>query len=114
VDYGRNGVYIYEKLGRDMRAHPLRNLVNGSRLNAAVVRAFCWSEPLTKSAIFTLNVTGKVLQRLGLHSLAIATHKAILALAFHLGVKDALGSWQNVLLAARKFTSAPHAPRNPT
>lgn len=114
VDYGRNGVYIYEKLGRDMRAHPLRNLVNGSRMNAAVVRTLCWSEPLTRSAISTLNLTGRALQSVGLTSPAIATHKAILALAFHLGVKDALGSWRNVLQSAQSFASTPEAPRNPT
>ena len=114
VDYGRNGVYIYEKLGRDARAHPLRNLVNGSHLNAAVVRALCWSEPLTRTAISALNLTGRTLQRVGLNDPAIATHKAILALAFHLGVKDALGSWQSVLAEARAFQAAPEAPREPT
>jgi GT2 family glycosyltransferase len=114
VDYGRNGVYIYEKLGRDVRAHPLRNLVNGSRLNAAVVRTLCWSEPLARGAISTLNMTGRGLQRVGLTAPAIATHKAILALAFHLGVKDALGSWRNVLRSAESFAAAPGAPREPT
>ena len=114
VEYGRNGVYIYEKLGRDLRAHPLRNLVNGSRLNAAIVRALCWSEPLARTAIATLNLIGRVLQRLHLHTLAIATHKAILALAFHLGVKDALGSWRRVLDSAQAFASTADAPRNPT
>jgi glycosyltransferase involved in cell wall biosynthesis len=114
VDYGRNGVYIYEKLGRDVRAHPLRNLVNGSRLNAAVVRTLCWSEPLARGAISTLNMTGRGLQRVGLTAPAIATHKAILALAFHLGVKQALGSWRNVLRSAQSFAAAPDAPRNPT
>jgi GT2 family glycosyltransferase len=114
IEYGRSGVYIYEKLGQDSRAHPLRNLVNGSRLNAAAVHALCWSDPLTRTGIGALSVTGNALQRIGLMKPAIATHKAILALAYHLGVKSALGSWQRVLQAKRTFASASDAPREPT
>jgi glycosyltransferase involved in cell wall biosynthesis len=113
-EYGRMGVYIHQKHGGDLRAHPLRNLVNGSRLNAAAVHALCWSDSLAQTGIATLHTTGNLLQRLGLIGPAIATHKAILALAFHVGVKDALGSWQALLDAKRRFASAMEAPRDAT
>jgi glycosyltransferase involved in cell wall biosynthesis len=114
VEYGRVGVYIYEKLGRDTRAHPLRNLVNGSRLNAAAVYLLCWSDPVARAGIGALRRTGNGLRHIRLAQPAIATHKAILALGFHLGVKSALGSWGRVLQAKRAFASAADAPRDPT
>jgi glycosyltransferase involved in cell wall biosynthesis len=114
VEYGRAGVYIYRKLGEDSRAHPLRNLVNGSRLNAAVVHGLCWSDGLAGAGIETLHLTGNLLQGVGLISPAIATHKAILALAYHVGVKSALGSWRRVLDAKRTFVGLAGAPRDAT
>jgi hypothetical protein len=103
-------VFIYKKLGQDVRVHPLRNLVNGSRLNALAVHAVCWSDALSQSAIAALRHTGNGMQRIGLVEPAIATHKAILALAYHLGVKDTLGSWRRVLEEKRAFASAPDRP----
>jgi GT2 family glycosyltransferase len=114
LEYGEMGVYVYEKLGRDPRAHPLRNLVKGSRLNSAAVHAVCWSDALARSSITALNVTGGVLQRVGLKAPAIATHKAILAVAYHLGVKKALGSWRQVLESERAFAASPDSPGDPT
>jgi glycosyltransferase involved in cell wall biosynthesis len=114
VDYGRNGVYIYDKLGRDPRTHPLRNLVNGSRMNAAAVHALCWSDALANAGIATLHSTGNVLQRVGLIAPAIATHKAILAIAFHVGVKDAVGSWPSLLRLKREFAATQEAPSDAT
>ncbi len=113
IQYGRNAVYMFEK-SNDARAHPLRNLVNGSRLNAAVVHALCWSDPLAHAGISALRIVGGALQRLSLHERAIATHKAIQAIAFHLGVKDVLGSWRSVMEAKRAFSSLDGAPRDPT
>jgi glycosyltransferase involved in cell wall biosynthesis len=114
VEYGRVGVYVYEKLGGDARAHPLRNLVNGSRLNAAAVYALCWSDPLARAGIMALRRIGNGLGRVGLVGPAIATHKAILAVAYHLGVRSALGSWHQVLAAKNAFASAEEAPGDPT
>jgi glycosyltransferase involved in cell wall biosynthesis len=114
IEYGKVGVYIYEKLGKDVRAHPLRNLVNGSRLNAAAVHTLCWSDALAHGGIGLLRWIGIALRRLGLVKPAIATHKAILALAYHLGVKKALGSWQRVLDVKHAFVSTAEAPRDPT
>jgi hypothetical protein len=114
IEYGRSGVYIYEKLGRDLRTHPLRNLVNGSRLNALAVHAVCWSDALAHAAIGALHRTGTALQRIGLVGPAIATHKAILAVAYHLGVKRTLGSWRRVLEEKRLFATSAAAPPDPT
>jgi glycosyltransferase involved in cell wall biosynthesis len=113
-EYGQVGVYIYEKLGKDVRVHPLRNLVNGSRLNAAVVHALCWSDPLASSGISALRSIGNLLQRIGLIEPGIATHKAILAIAYNLGVKNALGSWRRLREEERGFAAAAGAPRDPT
>jgi GT2 family glycosyltransferase len=114
IQYGKSGVYIYEKLGRDIRAHPLRNLVTGSRLNALMVHTLCWSALLARAGIATLRVAGNTLRLLNLTPSAIATHKAILAVAYHLGVKAALGSWRGVLVAKRAFAASPDAPAEPT
>jgi hypothetical protein len=114
IEYGRSGVYIYEKLGHDNRANPLRNLVNGNRLNALVVHSLSWSDALAHAGIATLSTTGKALQRVGLVGPAIATHKAILAIAYHVGVRHALGSWGRVMQEKRAFATAADAPVDPT
>jgi glycosyltransferase involved in cell wall biosynthesis len=113
VEYGRYAVYIYEKLGRDMRAHPMQVFVDGSRLNTLVVRAVCWSDPLARGAIACLHQTGRALQHVGVPWAAIATHKAIQALAYHIGVKRALGSWSRVLHSARELRVARAAALDP-
>lgn len=112
--YGRNAVYIHTKLGGDPRSHPLRNLVNGNRLKAAAVRSLCWSNGFGRAGIAALHGAGGLLQRVGLHAPAVATHKAIVALAFHLGVKDALGSWTAVRASGRAFRAAADRPLDPT
>jgi GT2 family glycosyltransferase len=114
VEYGRNAVYIHQKLGRDPEANPLRNLVNGSRLNALVVHLACWSDPSGQLAIGLLRRLGQGLQGLGLTTPAIATHKAILAIAYHLGVRQALGSWRALLAEKRAFAALPVRPLDPT
>lgn len=114
IEYGRSGVYIYDKLGHDIRTHPLRNLVNGSRLNALAVHTVCWSDAVAQSAIAALRTTGTLLQRIGLVGPAIATHKAILAVAYHLGVKRTWGSWGRLLAEKRAFATAADAPHEPT
>jgi GT2 family glycosyltransferase len=114
IEYGKNGVYIYEKLGRDVRAHFLRNLVKGSRANAVAVHLVCWSDPLARATIAALHTFGEGLRRIGAIAPAIATHKAILSIAFHLGVKHALGSWTQVIDAERALAAHPEAPADPT
>jgi glycosyltransferase involved in cell wall biosynthesis len=112
-EYGKVGVYISDKL-RSPRAHPLRNLVNGSRLNAAAVHTLCWSDALAEFGIASLRSLGNGLRALGLLEPAIATHKAILAIAYHVGVKRALGSWRRVLEAKHAFAVAADSPHEPT
>lgn len=114
VAYGHSAVYIYEKHGHSAATHPLRNLVNGSRLNALAVHTLCWSDGLGRGGIAGLRAVGQGLQRVGLVSPAIATHKAILAIAYHLGVREALGSWSAVLTEARAFAARPDRPPDPT
>jgi GT2 family glycosyltransferase len=114
IEYGRNSVYVHEKLGRHPRTHYLRNLVNGSRLNALAVHALCWSDEATRAGIFALRWLGEGLHRVGLVELGIATHKAILAIAYHHGVKQQLGSWSRLLEAKRAFRELPGRPLDPT
>jgi GT2 family glycosyltransferase len=114
VSYGHSVVYIHRKHGGSAATHPLRNLVNGSRLNALAVRALCWSDGLGRAGIAGLRALGEALQRLGLPAPAIATHKAILAIAYHLGVRQALGSWRAVRREARAFAARPDRPPDPT
>jgi GT2 family glycosyltransferase len=114
VAYGASNVYIHRKFDGDPRTHPLRNLVRGSRMNAAAVHAVCWWDPLAFAGISGLHGVGIALQRAGAFGPAIATHKAILAIAYHVGVKRALGSWSALLRAKSDFAAAPDAPVDPT
>jgi GT2 family glycosyltransferase len=113
VQYGRNAVYIHRKLGGG-DTHPLRNLVNGSRLNALAVYGLCWSSVLARSGIFALQGLGLALHMVGLVQPAIATHKAIFAVAYHLGVRGALGSWSAVRTEKSIFEASPGRPMDPT
>jgi glycosyltransferase involved in cell wall biosynthesis len=102
VEYGRLAVYIHDK-HNDPRTHPLQALVYGNRLNAALVLSVCWSNHLARAAIVGLHQLGNALQRARLTGPAIATHKAIQAIAYHLGVKAAIGSWRAVIDRALEF-----------
>lgn len=113
VEYGRNAVYIHRKLGGSS-THPLRNLVNGSHLNALAVHSLCWSNTFVRSGIVALRSLGLVLHKVGLVQPAIGTHKAILAVAYHLGVREALGSWSALCIEKRAFGALPSRPLDPT
>lgn len=105
VEYGRNGVYIWDKLGHARRVHPLRNLVDGSRLNAAAVHLLSSTDERAHRGIERLRRGGARLQRLRLTWAAIATHKAILAVAYNVGVRQALGSWRQLLDEERAYAA---------
>ena len=114
LQYGKTAIQIYEKLGRDPAAHPLRNLVTGSTLKSLAVYATCWSDPLAHTTIGGLRFLGVCLHRLGLVAPAIGTHNAIMAVAYHLGLKESLGSWKAVLNEARSFAVTPGRPLHPS
>jgi len=112
--YGRNAVYIHRKLGCDPRSHPLRNLLNGNAVKRAAVLAVCWSDRLGQTTISALRSGGKLLHRFHFTGMAVASHKGIMALAYHLGVKEALGSWAAVRAEGRAFKASPGRPLDPT
>lgn len=113
IQYGRTSALIYEKLGRSPAAHPLRNLVTGSPLKSLAVHATCWNDPLAHVTMGGLRFLGLGLHRLGLVAPAIATHNAIMAVAYHLGLKETLGSWRAVLNEERAFALTPGRPLHP-
>jgi len=113
-EYGKYAVQVWEKYGRDPYLHPLRNFVNGSRGNRWAVKLLSRTAVTGSSGSQALRLLGGVLQKAGLWSPAVATHKAILAVQYHLGVKDALGSWAALAQSAEQFSQSPDRPREPT
>lgn len=113
-EYGKYAVQIWQKHGQRSHLHPLRNFVDGSRLNRAVVLAACPDDVRSRVTVSALRAVGGVLQRLKIFEPAIYTHKAIQAVRYHQGVRDALGSWDAVLEMERKYVAEPDRPREPT
>lgn len=113
-EYGRLSLDLYAKARRDPAAHPLRNLVTGNRLKYLAVHLMCWSDAVGHGCIAALRMLGLLLHRVGLLGPAIATHSGIMAVAYHLGVKQALGSWNAVLEEQRIFTGLPGRPLHPS
>lgn len=113
-EYGWYAVQIWEKYGRDPYLHPLRNYVNGSRLNHMAVRALAAHDRSVRFGSGALRHIGEGLAHVALRGPAIATHRAILALQYHAGVRDALGSWKQFLSAAAEFERDADRPFGPT
>lgn len=113
-DYGKYALQIWEKHGRSTLLHPLRNFVDGSKLNRALVQLVCASDRRSQVAESTLRWLGNGLQRLELLRPAIYTHKAIQAVRYHQGLRDALGSWESVLALERTYSESPERPFKPT
>lgn len=113
-EYGRAAVRIWAKHGRDPFAHPLRNFVNGSRANRLAVRLLARDDRSARAGAFVLRSAGEALFRLGLLTPAIATHKAIQAVQYHVGVRQELGSWRGLRAAAAAFRADPDRPEGPT
>ncbi len=111
--YGDYAVGVWEKHGRDPYLHPLRNFVAGSRLNRLVVQLLVpvGAAPLGCAVLRGL---GALLQKLGAHGAAIATHKAILSLQYHRGVRDRLGSWSALRAMEATYRAHPGRPLEPT
>jgi glycosyltransferase involved in cell wall biosynthesis len=113
-DYGKYAVQVWQKHDRSLHLHPLRNLVNGSRINRALVKLVCGDDRRSRIAVTTLRSAGALLQRLRLSEPAIYTHKGIQAVRYHQGVRDALGSWSAVEDLERDYAAVPDRPREPT
>src|SRR5262249_48608527 len=113
-DYGKYAVQVWEKHGKSPFLHPLRNFVDGNRLNRALVKMVCAGDMRSKLATETLRTVGNLLQRMKILEPAIYTHKAIQAVRYHQGVRDALGSWGAVLEMERRYVAEPGRPREPT
>jgi GT2 family glycosyltransferase len=113
-EYGKYAVQIWEKHGESLHLHPLRNFVDGNRLNRALVKIVCAGDARSRVATTTLRAVGNLLQRLKIFEPAIYTHKAIQAVRYHQGVRDALGSWSALRDMERRYVAEPNRPRDPT
>jgi glycosyltransferase involved in cell wall biosynthesis len=113
-EYGKYAVQIWHKHGDSAHLHPLRNFVNGSRLNRALVVLVCPDDGRSQIATTALKRLGDVLQRLEILAPAVFTHKAIQAVRYHQGVRDAFGSWPALRNQEREFVLDPSRPHGPT
>lgn len=113
-DYGHYAVKVWNKFRGDVYVHPLRNFATGSRLNHWAVRFFVPSDRNARLATTALRWIGVTLQKLRFYTPAIATHKAILALQYHLGVKHALGSWEELMRLHDAYMNDANSPKTPT
>jgi glycosyltransferase involved in cell wall biosynthesis len=113
-DYGKYALQIWEKHGESALLHPLRNYVDGSRLNRALVSIVCASDKRARAAESALRWLGNELQRLEMLAPAIYTHKAIQAVRYHQGLRDALGSWDSLRRMERSYAESPERPHKPT
>jgi glycosyltransferase involved in cell wall biosynthesis len=113
-EYGKYAVQIWHKHGDSAHLHPLRNFVNGSRLNRALVTLVCPDDGRSEIATAALKMLGDALQRLEMLAPAVFTHKAIQAVRYHQGVRDAFGSWPALRNQEREFLADPRRPSDPT
>ncbi len=113
-EYGRYAVQIWEKHGKSPHLHPLRNLVDGSRINRALVKLVCPDRERSELAERALRSVGELLRALRISEPAVLTHKGIQAVLYHRGVRDTLGSWTAVEELERAYKAAPNRPRVPT
>lgn len=113
-EYGKYALQVWEKHGESPLLHPLRNYVDGSRLNRALVTAVCAGDVRSRLAESALRWIGNTLQRLEILAPAIYTHKAIQAVRYHQGLRDALGSWTSLRRMEREYVASPDRPRKPT
>jgi glycosyltransferase involved in cell wall biosynthesis len=113
-EYGRYAVQVWEKYGKDPYLHPLRNFVNGHPANRAAVNLLSRWDWTARGGSRLLRRLGTTLAKAGLLEPGLATHKAILAVQYHLGVKHSLGSWAAFRSSAETFRRNPDRPEGPT
>jgi glycosyltransferase involved in cell wall biosynthesis len=113
-EYGRIGVNVWKKHGSEPLLHPLRNFVAGSRLNRLLVQCAAPVSFIGQWATACLRGIGEGLRFVGWLKGGIAAHKAIIALQFHLGVKDAFGGWKAFREEEARLRADPDRPLMPT
>ena len=113
-EYGKYAVQIWDKHDKSPLLHPLRNFVNGSRLNRALVTLVCPDDTRSRLVTSALQRLGSFLQRVDMLRPAVATHKAIQAVRYHQGVRDALVSLIALRDKEREFKADPNRPSEPT
>jgi hypothetical protein len=94
--------------------HPLRNLVNGNPANRAAVYLLSRNVTTTRAGTELLRAIGGMLKRAGIFWPALATYKAIHAVQYHAGVREALGSWSALRQSQKAFVKDPRRPLEPT
>jgi glycosyltransferase involved in cell wall biosynthesis len=109
-EYGKAAVQVWNKLGKDPMLHPLRNLVNGNPANRAAVYLLSRNVMTTRAGTELLRAIGGVLKKAGVFWPALATYKAILAIQYHAGVREALGSWSALRESEKAFMTDPTRP----
>jgi glycosyltransferase involved in cell wall biosynthesis len=113
-EYGRIAVRVWDKFGKDPMLHPLRNLVNGNPANRAAVYLLSRNVMTTRAGTELLRAIGGVLKKAGIFWPALATYKAIHAVQYHAGVREALGSWSALRESQKAFVRDPRRPLEPT
>ncbi len=113
-DYGHFGVQVWKKHGQDPLLHPLRNFIAGSRLNRWLVQIAAPIGAVGQWVTSALRWTGEGLRAIGWMRGGIAAHKAIIALQYHLGVKDAFGGWAALKQEEALLLADSRRPLEPT
>lgn len=104
-DYGRFAWLAWKMDGENRAIHPLKDFCEGNRLNKWISILVVRNDALVEAAVRTLRHTGMFLRKLGLVTLAIATHKAINAIKQNQGVRDSIGSWSGFRKAEKEYES---------
>jgi glycosyltransferase involved in cell wall biosynthesis len=102
--YGLTGKRVWEKHGMTTELHPLRHYVSGSRINHALADLLLPRDRLIDPFIKILSASGLILQKMGLILLATAPYRAILALQYNRGARDAFGGITGFHAAAKELS----------
>ena len=104
-DYGKYAWLAWKKTDEDICFHPLKNFCTGSKLNRWAILLFVRSDVVTKLMVSFFRWFGIFLRKINLLTPAIATHKAIISLKQHQGLKDVYGSWSAFKNAEKVYKS---------
>jgi len=104
-DYGKYAWLACKKTGENIHYHPLTDFCTGSILNRIAILLFVRSDALTNLAVSFFRGFGIILRKIHLTTLAIATHKAIITLKQHQGLRDMYGTWAAFRKAEKDYKS---------